>query len=170
LQGKDIEGVAVSGGEPLVSCGIMGLLEQIKSLGYAVKLDTNGTNPRKLREVCERGLVDFVSVDVKAFNDDDIKGITRTDHTLDRFYDTVAVMKGLDVPFELRHTLWKVPDSSDVDILMAKTDTDKLSVQFPVNKGKWLDKRFSVNFSAKDVAEIKRVFERYDVVYRNYSE
>ncbi len=61
-----LDGVAVTGGEPLLNADIAELLASIKELGYAVKLDTNGTFPARLREVVEKGLVDRVAMDIKA--------------------------------------------------------------------------------------------------------
>jgi len=60
-----IDGVAVTGGEPLLQKDIGEFLERIKAMGYAVKLDTNGAFPRVLKELVARGLVDYVAMDVK---------------------------------------------------------------------------------------------------------
>lgn len=60
-----LDGVAVTGGEPLMHSEIPELLLSIKELGYSVKLDTNGTFPARLREIVERGLVDRVAMDIK---------------------------------------------------------------------------------------------------------
>ena len=61
-----LEGVCISGGEPLLQGrNIIPFLETIKELGYPVKLDTNGTFPELLRELCERELVDYVAMDIK---------------------------------------------------------------------------------------------------------
>lgn len=60
-----LDGVCVTGGEPLLNADIDTLLKKIKDLGYLVKLDTNGTNPDKLRELIEAGLVDYVAMDIK---------------------------------------------------------------------------------------------------------
>lgn len=61
-----LDGVAVTGGEPLLHAGIEELLAEIKALGYAVKLDTNGTFPARLRSIVEAGLADRVAMDIKA--------------------------------------------------------------------------------------------------------
>ena len=61
-----LDGVAVTGGEPLMHPELPELLLGIKELGYAVKLDTNGTFPDRLREVVGKGLVDRVAMDIKA--------------------------------------------------------------------------------------------------------
>ena len=60
-----LDGVAVTGGEPLLHRDIGAFLEKVKALGYAVKLDTNGSFPDRLRELVEAGLVDRVAVDIK---------------------------------------------------------------------------------------------------------
>ena len=59
-----LDGVCVSGGEPLLG-DVAPLLERIKGLGYSVKIDTNGAFPEKLKELYGRGLVDFVAMDIK---------------------------------------------------------------------------------------------------------
>ena len=61
-----LEGVVVTGGEPLMQKDIFEFIEGIRKLGYSVKLDTNGTYPEKLRELIDRGLVDYVAMDIKA--------------------------------------------------------------------------------------------------------
>lgn len=60
-----IDGVVVSGGEPCANPSLKGLLREIKALGYAVKLDTNGSFPETLKELISEGLIDFVAMDVK---------------------------------------------------------------------------------------------------------
>ena len=60
-----IDGICVTGGEPLLRTDIAPFLEKVKSLGLLVKLDTNGTFPDRLRALVEAGLVDYVAVDVK---------------------------------------------------------------------------------------------------------
>ena len=61
-----LEGVAVTGGEPLLrGAELTELAERIRDLGYPLKLDTNGTHPERLREMTERGLVSYVAMDIK---------------------------------------------------------------------------------------------------------
>ena len=60
-----LDGVCVTGGEPLLRPDLPELLSQIKELGFPVKLDTNGGRPAQLRALAEAGLVDYVAMDVK---------------------------------------------------------------------------------------------------------
>ena len=60
-----LDGVAITGGEPCLHRDLPDFIARIRALGFAVKLDTNGTHPDMLREVLEKGLVDYVAMDVK---------------------------------------------------------------------------------------------------------
>lgn len=60
-----LDGVCVSGGEPTLTPDLEDLLRSIKALGYAVKLDTNGSRPAVLKRLVSEGLVDYVAMDVK---------------------------------------------------------------------------------------------------------
>lgn len=60
-----LDGVAITGGEPTLMNGLYDFIKEIKSLGYAVKLDTNGTRPEMLKRIVNDGLVDYVAMDIK---------------------------------------------------------------------------------------------------------
>ena len=60
-----LDGVCVTGGEPLLQVDIEAFLGRIKELGYLVKLDTNGSFPDKLKDLVGKGLVDYVAMDIK---------------------------------------------------------------------------------------------------------
>ena len=69
-----LEGVAITGGEPMLHKHLPRLLEQIRNLGYPTKVDTNGNHPELLKEILAKGLVDYVAMDIK--NDRDRYGLT----------------------------------------------------------------------------------------------
>lgn len=60
-----LDGVCVSGGEPLLHPQLPQLLDAIKAQGFLVKVDTNGSFPHKLQELWKLGLVDYVAMDIK---------------------------------------------------------------------------------------------------------
>lgn len=60
-----LDGVCVSGGEPTLQKDLPSLLESIREMGYAIKLDTNGSRPEVLRQLAEQHLVDYVAMDIK---------------------------------------------------------------------------------------------------------
>jgi anaerobic ribonucleoside-triphosphate reductase activating protein len=61
-----LDGVVICGGEPTLQLDLMEKLREIKEMGFAVKLDTNGSNPLALKRIIEAGLVDFVDVGTKS--------------------------------------------------------------------------------------------------------
>lgn len=60
-----LDGVAITGGEPLIHKEIPSFLEKVKALGFSIKLDTNGSFPEMLESVVKAGLVDRVAMDIK---------------------------------------------------------------------------------------------------------
>ena len=60
-----LDGVCITGGEPLLQKDLCEFIEKIRSLGFLVKLDTNGSFPDKLKELVNRKLVDYVAMDIK---------------------------------------------------------------------------------------------------------
>ena len=63
---KVLEGIVISGGEPTLHADLFSFCAVLKSLGYAVKLDTNGSKPEVLRQLLRAELLDYVAMDVKA--------------------------------------------------------------------------------------------------------
>jgi len=61
-----LEGICLTGGEPTLSKDLPSLIKSIKKIGYAIKLDTNGTNPRMLKELLKKKLIDYAAMDIKA--------------------------------------------------------------------------------------------------------
>lgn len=60
-----IEGVIISGGEPTLMDDLEDKIRQIRDLGYKIKLDTNGYNPSILKDLVNKGLIDYVAMDIK---------------------------------------------------------------------------------------------------------
>lgn len=62
---KILDGVCVTGGEPLLHEGLENFLKEVRKTGLKIKLDTNGSNFEKLKHIVEEGLVDYVAMDIK---------------------------------------------------------------------------------------------------------
>lgn len=102
-----LDGVCITGGEPLLQADIETFIRKIKELGYAVKLDTNGSFSDKLKELVGKGLIDYVAMDIK--NAPEMYG--ETSGTDDRFLqavcESVSFLKQGHVPYEFRTTVTK---------------------------------------------------------------
>ena len=102
-----LDGVCISGGEPLLQKGLKPFLAKIRDLGYLIKLDTNGSSPGLLKELVEEGLVDYVAMDIK--NSKEKYAITcgmnpATFH-LDAIEESVQYLLGDHVDYEFRTTV-----------------------------------------------------------------
>lgn len=99
-----LDGVCVTGGEPLLRADLAGLLEEVKALGYPVKVDTNGSHPARMVELWERGLVDYVAMDVKNSPDryPETAGVPGLD--LGPIRESIAWLLEGHVDYELRTT------------------------------------------------------------------
>ena len=60
-----IDGICISGGEPLMHDDIFDFVSKVKELGFLVKIDTNGSYPDKLRKLIDSGNIDYVAMDIK---------------------------------------------------------------------------------------------------------
>lgn len=102
---KILDGVCISGGEPTLDPDLPSLCEQLKSLGYPVKLDTNGTNPGLLHELAGEHLIDYVAMDIKSspMHYPKLAGISKPN--MDRIQQSVQWLLANSLPYEFRTTV-----------------------------------------------------------------
>ncbi len=102
---KFIDGVAFTGGEPLVYPKLRDLIRRIKhDLGLAVKLDTNGYMPDKLQDMLENGLLDYVAMDVKAAPEDYPKAVGLNRFDIEKIKESIRLIMELAPEYEFRTT------------------------------------------------------------------
>jgi len=99
-----LDGLVITGGEPTMHKDLPAFVKKVKKLGYLVKLDSNGTNPKMLEQLIRAGLVDYIAMDVKA-------PLSKYKETVSHPVDTQAIRKSIDlimaseIPYEFRTTL-----------------------------------------------------------------
>ena len=98
-----LDGVVVSGGEPTLQPDLLNFLAKVKSLGYAVKLDTNGTNFDVLLSAIEQNLVDYVAMDIKAPLQK-YSQITGTNNDMESINESIDLLLENRVDYEFRTT------------------------------------------------------------------
>ncbi len=98
-----LEGVVLSGGECTLHKKIVSYIEEIKDLGFAVKIDTNGSRPEILKELCERKLIDYVALDFKAMKNS-YKKVTES-NLYHRFESSLSLLLSSQTLFEVRTTV-----------------------------------------------------------------
>ena len=98
-----LDGVCVTGGEPLLQPDLEDFLRKVKEMGYAVKLDTNGMLPQRLAGVLATNLVDYVAMDIKS-SPDGYAAATGTDADVSAVTDSLSILRQSGIPYELRTT------------------------------------------------------------------
>ncbi|MBQ8995406.1 MAG: anaerobic ribonucleoside-triphosphate reductase activating protein, partial [Oscillospiraceae bacterium] len=102
-----LDGVAITGGEPLLQPGIEGFLKRIKDMGFLTKLDHNGSRPELLQSLIEQKLVDYVAVDIKNSKEKYPLTAGCSWAFVNRVEQTVELLKKGLVPYEFRTTVVK---------------------------------------------------------------
>ena len=99
-----LSAVVISGGEPTIHEDLPELIAEIRSMGYRIKLDTNGTNPRMLRRLASDGLLDYVAVDIKDVPARYGSWLARGD-VESSIVETVTLLQNLKLNHEYRTTV-----------------------------------------------------------------
>ena len=119
-----LDGVTISGGEPTLQKGLDDFLRRVKSMGYLVKLDTNGQQPMKVADLCRQKLLDYVAVDLKALPADyhKITGMNGYASAI----ETIRLLQEAEIDFEVRTTLYPGMSIEEVEELMENLPVMKL--------------------------------------------
>ena len=98
-----LEGVCITGGEPTLQPDLREFITKVRSLGYAVKLDTNGTNPRLLKSLIQENLLDYVAMDIK-HSPDKYDFICGCEVDIDSIKESVSIIIDSGIDHEFRTT------------------------------------------------------------------
>lgn len=101
-----LEGVCITGGEPTLHRDLPQLIGKITALGYPVKLDTNGTNPKMLGQLLEAGLLCYVAMDIKNAPEAYANTCGGAD-VLESVEESVKILRNSGIPYEFRTTVVK---------------------------------------------------------------
>lgn len=102
-----LDGVCITGGEPLLQKDIEAFIKKIKDMGYQVKLDTNGSNPTMLKNLIEKGYIDYVAMDVKndSLHYEKTSGVERINmYSIEK---SIEIIKNANIDYEFRTTVVK---------------------------------------------------------------
>lgn len=155
-----IDGICISGGEPLLQKDIDLFITKIKNRGFKVKLDTNGSKPDVLKRLLDKNLLDYVAMDVK-------NTFLKYNNTIDKDIDiscikeSIGVLKRSSIDFEFRTTIVKeLHDIKDIEMILEYLGSDvKYYIQNYRDCDTVLKKGLS-GFSDEELLEIKEKLER----------
>ena len=158
-----LDAVEITGGEPTLQKDLLDFIRKIKDMGFLIKLDSNGTNPKIVKKAISDGIVDYLAMDVKA-------PIDKYSETVGVDVDTVKIKESIDLimgsglDYEFRTTI--------VKSLLSKDDIIKIGKLIQGAKNyflqrfvptKTLDERYmkEETYSDEDFEYIKNVVGRY---------
>lgn len=100
-----LDGVCVTGGEPLIHSDAGEFIAKIKALGYKVKLDTNGSFPEKLEEILKSGNVDYVAMDIKNSPEKYAETVGIPGFDVSKIQRSIEIIRSSGVEYEFRTTV-----------------------------------------------------------------
>ncbi|MBQ1289069.1 MAG: anaerobic ribonucleoside-triphosphate reductase activating protein, partial [Erysipelotrichaceae bacterium] len=104
---KVLDGVCITGGEPLLHKGIRAFIQRVRDLGLKVKLDTNGSNFTALKQLVDDGLIDYVAMDIKNSKEKYAMTIGLESYDLSEIEKSVSYLLEDHVDYEFRTTIVK---------------------------------------------------------------
>jgi len=162
-QGK-IDSVVITGGEPTLHSDLPEFITKIKNVGYLIKLDTNGTNPKMLEFLIQKKLIDYIAMDIKAplKNYQKVVGI---DFILANITKSIIIIKESGLPYEFRSTimpsLHKKEDIEEMGKLIK--DADKWYLQKFKPLKDLVDNKFSQEkaYTDKEMNALSEIGKKY---------
>lgn len=161
-----LEGVVVCGGEPTLQKELPEFIEKIKTMGFAVKLDTNGSNPAMLEYLIDKKLVDYVAMDIKA-SPLSYEKVTCAKVDINAIKTSAELLKEGKVAFEFRTTivpgLFEDKEIKNIIDWIGGEKTDYFLQSF------WPDKTLDPKFMSLkpfDDNKIKEIQEKFKPYFR----
>ena len=101
-----LDGVVITGGEATLQKDLIPFMQEVKKLGFLIKLDTNGYRPDVVQDVINQGLVDYFAMDIKA-PWDKYSFVTNVDIDTDKIVKSIDLIMKSNIPYEFRTTVMK---------------------------------------------------------------
>lgn len=118
---KVLDGVVITGGEPILQPDLGGFIRKIKKLGYKIKLDTNGSSPLTIQRLLNRRLLDYAALDIKAPLDERYAlAIGKKEFDFNIIVESLKLLLKSKISFELRTTIVPGVHSRRTLVEMAK--------------------------------------------------
>lgn len=162
-----LDGVCITGGEPLIHADIKDYIKKIKDLGYLVKIDTNGCNPKLLKELIDLKLVDYIAMDIKnIYSKYDITSGVKVN--IDNIKKSISIIENSGIDYEFRTTIVKEFHSTqDIkEILSYISSNSNYYIQNFKNSTDVFNRNLS-SFSEKELVEMKNKINNKNIYFRD---
>ena len=152
-----LDGLAITGGEPLMNKDIGSFIKKVKDLGFLVKLDTNGSFPRRLKSLLEENLIDYIDMDVKYPKELYEQGLNGGEK-IPNILESIEIIKNSGIEYSFRTTFVKsIHTVESVDEICKMIEgADTYYIQ-NFRAGKTIDPSLdsSHSFSRKELKDMK---------------
>lgn len=161
-----LDAVVFSGGECMIHKKIAEHIEQVKTLGFLVKVDTNGSKPELLKQLIEDNVIDYVALDFKA-TPNKFESITKS-NLYAAFEKSLRILLNSKLPFEVRTTYHSdLLDENDLQKMIVFLEASQYQGNYYVqhfrNDAKTLG---HVGYSKRNIAEQNLSTNKINVVFR----
>ncbi len=161
LQGRKkwLDGVCITGGEPTLYPELIGFVRKIKSLGFLVKLDTNGSNPEMVDDLIKEKLLDYISMDIKS-SPDGYEKAAGVKVNMKKIKSSVDIIRKSDVDYEFRSTvLPRIHSKEDIIKIGEWLKGSKRFFLQDFRNEKTIDPGFQKEkgFEKKELEELKKI-------------
>ena len=156
-----LDGVCITGGEPLLQRDIEELIKKIRDLSLAVKLDTNGAYPERLRSIIDQRLVDYVAMDIK--NSKEKYALTAgADIDIEKISESVDILMSSGIEYEFRTTVVKELHSPEDIRGIGEwiAGADKYFLQSFTDSGELIADGYSAH-TPQDMASLLEIAKQY---------
>ncbi len=157
-----LDGVCITGGEPLLQPDIEDFIREIKLLGYSVKLDTNGSFPDKLKHLIDEKLIDYVAMDIK--NSPEKYSVTAgvSEPGFSKINNSVEFLLSNAVDYEFRTTVVKELHSKEDFVSVGEwiKGAKRYFIQSFIDSGDILGGTFSA-YSKSELEDIRDLMHSY---------
>lgn len=154
-----LEAVVFSGGEPTEQKNLLDYIKKVKEMGFKVALHTNGTNPKKLKDIIE--YIDWVGLDIKTLKEEYSK-ITGVEKSGDKAFEALDIILSSSVDYEVRTTVHSDLLSQEQMTKLAKILSEKGVKNYAVQMC-LTDNCFDENLGENsfDIRDFSELFEKF---------
>jgi len=158
-----LDGVVISGGEPLIHPELPEFLQKIKALGYAIKLDTNGLNYALLKQILSQNIVDYIAMDIKASLGNYTK-VTNTRADFDNILASIKAIMASGIDYEFRTTVMpRFHDAQEMEKIGQMISGARKYYLQNFRNHKTLDPSFKEDncFTERELENLKQIASQY---------
>lgn len=157
-----LDGICISGGEPLMQKDIFSFIKKVKDMGFLVKLDTNGSFPDKLKKLIDESLVDCVAMDIKNSPEKYAMTVGVENFDMAPVYESIKILLEGKVDYEFRTTVVKeLHTAQDIEKIGDMiSGAEKYFLQQFIDSGNLISSGYTA-LSRDEMTDFKKISAKY---------